>query len=85
MYKKILIVGASSDMGLSLLYHMDLSDFIVGAHCNQGRIRLDKNDELFVPSEFSDGKPLKASTILEVKKALKLCRKDLIYAEPIFD
>ena len=41
MYKKILIVGASSDMGLALLSHMDLSNFIVGAHCYKGRRRLD--------------------------------------------
>ena len=41
MYKKILIVGASSDMGLALLNHMDLSNFIVGAHCYKGRRRLD--------------------------------------------
>ena len=41
MYKKILIVGASSDMGFALLSHMDLSNFIVGALCYKGRRRLD--------------------------------------------
>ena len=40
MYKKILILGASSDMGLALLNRMDLSSFIVGAHCYRGRKRL---------------------------------------------
>ncbi len=38
--KKILILGASSDMGLALLNRLDLSNFIVGAHCYKGKKRI---------------------------------------------
>jgi len=40
MNKKILILGASSDMGLALLNRLDLSSFIVGAHCYKGKKRI---------------------------------------------
>ena len=40
MNKKILILGASSDMGLALLDRLDLSSFTVGAHCYKGKKRI---------------------------------------------
>ena len=40
MKKKILILGASSDMGLVLLDNLDLDNFIIGAHCYMGKKRL---------------------------------------------
>ena len=40
MKKKILILGASSDMGLVLLDNLDLDNFIIGAHCHMGKKRL---------------------------------------------
>ena len=40
MTKKILILGASSDMGLALLDRLNLSKFIVGAHCHNGKKRI---------------------------------------------
>ena len=40
MDKKILILGASSDIGLEFLNKLNLSDFIIGAHCFKGKKRL---------------------------------------------
>ena len=40
--KKILILGASSDMGLALLERIKFSNSIVGAHCFRGSRRLEK-------------------------------------------
>ena len=40
MNKKILILGASSDMGLALLDRLDLSSFTIGAHCYKGKKRI---------------------------------------------
>ena len=40
MNKKILILGASSDMGLALLNRLDLSNFTIGAHCYKGKKRI---------------------------------------------
>ena len=40
MKKKILILGASSDMGLTLLDNLNLNNFIIGAHCFKGKKRL---------------------------------------------
>jgi len=40
MKKKILILGASSDMGLAFLDNLDLDNFIIGAHCYMGKKRL---------------------------------------------
>jgi len=40
MTKKILILGASSDMGLALFDRLKLSNFIVGAHCYKGEKRI---------------------------------------------
>jgi len=40
MNKKILILGASSDMGLALLNRLDLSSFTIGAHCYKGKKRI---------------------------------------------
>ena len=40
MDKKILILGASSDIGLEFLKHLELSNFIVGAHYYKGKKRL---------------------------------------------
>ena len=38
--KKILLLGASSDMGLALLDRMNLSKFTLGAHCYKGEKRI---------------------------------------------
>ena len=38
--KKILILGASSDMGLALLDRLNLLNCIVGAHCYKGKKRI---------------------------------------------
>ncbi len=35
MIKKILITGASSDIGFSLLKSLSLQDYLIGAHCNK--------------------------------------------------
>ena len=40
MIKKILILGASSDIGLALLNRLDLSNHIIGAHCYKGKGRI---------------------------------------------
>ena len=40
MNKKILILGASSDIGLALLSRLDLTNFTVGAHCYKGKKRI---------------------------------------------
>ena len=40
MIKKILILGASSDIGLALLNRLDLSSYIIGAHCYKGKRRI---------------------------------------------
>ena len=40
MTKKILILGASSDMGLALLDELNLENFTIGAHCYKGKKRL---------------------------------------------
>ena len=38
--KKILLLGASSDMGLALLDRLNLSNFTLGAHCYKGEKRI---------------------------------------------
>ena len=38
--KKILLLGASSDMGLALLDRLDLTHFTLGAHCYKGEKRI---------------------------------------------
>lgn len=40
--KKMLILGASSDIGLTFLKKIDTSKFIIGAHCFQGKSRIEK-------------------------------------------
>ena len=40
MKKKMLILGASSDMGLALIEELNLKNYIIGAHCNKGKKRL---------------------------------------------
>ena len=43
------------------------------------RIRLNKQNELVVPSGFSKSQIPSTSTIKKVKSALKTCREDLLY------
>ena len=43
------------------------------------RIRLNKNDELYVPSDLFGQDQSSYSSIPKVKRALMLCRKSLIY------
>ncbi len=38
--KKILLLGASSDMGLALLDRLNISNFTLGAHCYKGKKRI---------------------------------------------
>ena len=40
MNKKILILGASSDIGLALLDDLEIGNFTLGLHCNDGKERL---------------------------------------------
>ena len=39
--KKILILGASSDIGFTLLKNMASKDYIIGAHCNSNYKKLE--------------------------------------------
>ncbi len=44
-----------------------------------GRIRIKGNGELIVPDEFSKQNLIKKDTLENVRKALKICKKGLIY------
>ena len=45
------------------------------------RIRLDKSNNLIIPSDSNGSKQLDENVLLKVKSSLKRCREDLIYLE----